>query len=91
MEVFEGVSTPVILAGDLNSTPDSEVLNLLRQSWHVPMKGDDNFTFSSVDPRREIDFIMYRPAERFELMEYRVIDEPLASDHRPVLMVLEVR
>ena len=70
------------------SFKDSEVLNLLRQSWHVPMKGDDHFTFSSVDPRVEIDFIMYRPAERFEFVEYRVIDEPLASDLRPVLLVL---
>jgi len=91
VEVFDDVTTPVILAGDFNSTPDSDVLNLLRQSWHVPMKGDDHFTFPSVDPRREIDFIMYRPAERFELVEYRVIDEPLASDHRPVLMVLEMK
>ena len=89
--MFDGVTTPIILAGDFNSTPDSEVLNLLRQSWHVPLKGDDRFTFSSVDPQREIDFIMYRPADRFELVEYRVIEEPLASDHRPVLMVLELR
>ena len=34
---------------------------------------------------------MYRPAERFELVEYHVIDEPMASDHRPVLMVLELK
>ncbi|MCH7475562.1 MAG: endonuclease/exonuclease/phosphatase family protein [Gemmatimonadetes bacterium] len=91
VSIFKDETIPVILAGDFNSTPDSEVLNLLRQSWHVPMKGDDHFTFSSVDPRVEIDFIMYRPDERFELVEYRVIDEPLASDHRPVLMVVEMR
>ena len=38
---------------------------------------------------REIDYILYRPQDRFAIVEHRVIGEPLASDHRPLL--LEVR
>ncbi len=84
-------ATPVILAGDFNSTPDSEVMSLVRGGWTLPDKGEDRLTFSSDDPRREIDFIGYRPAGVFEVVEQRVIDEPVASDHRPVLLVLRMR
>jgi hypothetical protein len=31
---------------------------------------------------------MYRPADHFEVVEHRVIHEPLVSDHRPVLIQL---
>jgi endonuclease/exonuclease/phosphatase family metal-dependent hydrolase len=93
-KVVDAVATetaPVILAGDFNSTPDSEVMSLLRRSWTLPDKGEDSLTFSSDDPRREIDFIAYRPEGAFEVIESRVIDEPVASDHRPVLLVLRMR
>ncbi len=82
---------PVILAGDFNSLPDSDILELVRQTFVVPEKGEDHFTFPSDRPDREIDFIAYRPAGRFSVIESRVIDEPVASDHRPLLLVLEVR
>jgi endonuclease/exonuclease/phosphatase (EEP) superfamily protein YafD len=35
-----------------------------------------------------IDYVMYRPAKRWQVVEVRVLDEPLASDHRPLLAVL---
>jgi endonuclease/exonuclease/phosphatase family metal-dependent hydrolase len=91
VDATAGESAPVILAGDFNSTPDSEVMSLIRGSWTLPDKGADRLTFSSDDPRREIDFIAYRPGEIFEVLEHRVIDEPIASDHRPVLLTLRMR
>jgi len=50
-----------------------------------------HFTFPADKPAREIDFVLYRPADRIELIEYRVVDERLASDHRPVLAVIVVK
>lgn len=88
---LEGESAPVILAGDFNSTPDSPVMRLLGREWEIPDKGEDHLTFRSDNPRREIDFILLRPGERFAVIESRVIDEPVASDHRPVLLVVELR
>ena len=41
-------------------------------------------------PDREIDFIMLRPTEAFEVIEHRVVDEGVASDHRPLLAVLRL-
>jgi endonuclease/exonuclease/phosphatase family metal-dependent hydrolase len=80
-----------ILAGDFNSTPDSEVMKSIGETFEVPDKGDDHFTFRSDRPDREIDFIVYRPADRFTVVESRVVDEPVASDHRPLLLVVEIR
>lgn len=91
LHLLENETVPVILAGDFNSTPDSEVMALIGESFTVPSKGEDHLTFRSDRPDREIDFIVYRPGERFRVIESRVIDEPVASDHRPVLLVLEVR
>ncbi len=89
LRVLEDEPVPVVLAGDFNSTPDSPVMNLVGESFAVPDKGDDHLTFRSDDPTREIDFIVFRPADRFTVIESRVIDEPLASDHRPVLLIVE--
>jgi endonuclease/exonuclease/phosphatase family metal-dependent hydrolase len=49
---------------------------------------DDHFTFSSTDPQREIDFIFAAPAARWSASGVRVIDERVASDHRPVFAEL---
>ena len=91
VELFEDADVPVILAGDFNSEPRSRVIDLLRRHWTVPEKGADHLTFPSDDPRVEIDYIMYRPAEAFTVTEHRVVDEPLVSDHRPVLIELVTR
>jgi endonuclease/exonuclease/phosphatase family metal-dependent hydrolase len=82
---------PVILAGDFNSTPESAVMTLVRETFTIPDKGSDHFTFPSHRADREIDFMAWRPAGRFTAVESRVIDEPVASDHRPVLLVVEIR
>ncbi|MCA9214688.1 MAG: DUF3472 domain-containing protein [Planctomycetales bacterium] len=80
---------PCVVAGDFNSKPDSPVLKLF-SDWNIPPKGDDHLTFSSDNPRIEIDFIMHRPDTAFIVREIDVIDEPVASDHRPVTVDLSV-
>ena len=80
---------PCIIAGDFNSKPDSPVLKLF-SDWHTPHKGEDHFTFSSDKPRIEIDYILHRPGTAFVVREIDVIDEPIASDHRPLIVDLFV-
>jgi endonuclease/exonuclease/phosphatase family metal-dependent hydrolase len=89
-ELFKDEMAPVILAGDFNSEPDSGVIALLKRYWEVPDKGDDHLTWPSDNPEVEIDYIMFRPADGFEVIEHRLIHEPLASDHRPLLLELRV-
>lgn len=91
VEIYRRETRPVILAGDFNSTPDSDVMKLLGKWWHIPAKGENHLTFPSDHPDREIDFIIYRPADEFDIVDSRVIQESMASDHRPVLLELRLR
>jgi endonuclease/exonuclease/phosphatase family metal-dependent hydrolase len=87
-----GAGPPAILAGDFNSEPGTAVMDTLAAlGWHVVPKDGSPLTFRSDEPVREIDFVMVRPQERFEVLEHRVIVEPVASDHSPIFAVLVVR
>jgi len=91
MELLEQEEGLVILAGDFNSMPESSVLALLATEWFVFPKVGPAFTFPADAPAREIDYVLIRPPEGVRVLEHRVLDEPVASDHRPVFLVLEVR
>jgi len=87
-ELFAGRDGLVILAGDINATPDSKTVETLKTKWTDAT--NDEPTFSSDRPRVKIDYIFYRPAEMLRVKETRVIKEPVTSDHSPVLSVLEI-
>lgn len=80
---------PTILAGDMNATPEAEPIQILQKQWTNAI--DDKATPSApaTKPRSRIDYIFYRPAADFEVIETKVIDESLASDHRPVFAILK--
>jgi endonuclease/exonuclease/phosphatase family metal-dependent hydrolase len=46
------------------------------------------FTYPAERPVRQIDFVMCRPADRWKVVEVRVLDEAVASDHRALVAVL---
>lgn len=80
---------PLILAGDLNDLPDSRVLADLRQVLTdcVSAAGDPaTWTYPADRPERRIDYILHN-ARGLRCLETRVLAEPIASDHRPVLSV----
>ena len=82
---------PAVLAGDFNSRRGDIVLrSLLDAGWFVLDKEGSSDTYPADEPVREIDFVMLRPASAFEVVEHRVVDERLASDHRPLLVVLRL-
>ena len=86
--VFADAKTPVIVAGDLNANPDSKPLAVLTPTWAVAT-GDKLLTFPAGKPAKQIDYVLFRPAGVFKIVDVKVIDEPVASDHRPLLAVLE--
>jgi endonuclease/exonuclease/phosphatase family metal-dependent hydrolase len=90
MELYEDCGLPIILAGDLNAAPGSDPINLLSREWSYAGQADPKPTMPSDRPRRKIDYIMYKPKGRWSVTETRVIDEKVASDHCPVLAVLEL-
>lgn len=90
-EIFASTSHLVILAGDLNANPDSEPLRILSKDWLVAMSDRPLATYPSSEPANQIDYILARPRERFRVISVEVLPEPVASDHRPVLAVIELR
>jgi len=89
--LFKRNKKPTILAGDLNATPESEPMRILFRFWTDASAGNPQPTFPSSSPRRRIDYVLFRPAHRWRVIESRVIEEKVASDHCPLLVVLELR
>jgi endonuclease/exonuclease/phosphatase family metal-dependent hydrolase len=80
---------PVIIAGDFNAVPLSGVINIL-DKYFTRTCSDCGFTIPVINPTKTIDFIAYKPSDKFTVIEHQVIDEKYASDHLPVLAVLKI-
>ena len=81
----------VLLAGDLNDTPESRTLVLLRERLdYRPRSEALRPTFPAPEPAKEIDYVLWRSAH-LKPVSSVVLDEPVASDHRPVLATFQLR
>lgn len=89
-EVFASPPRPVILAGDLNALPDSPPLEALRTGWTVLTDGPSLVTFPSSGPSRQIDYILAKAGDAPRVVRQEVVGEAVASDHRPVFVVVEM-
>jgi endonuclease/exonuclease/phosphatase family metal-dependent hydrolase len=90
-EVFSDNNFPSILAGDLNATPESEPIQILKTSWTDSAPENPAPTYSSENPEKKIDYILYHPEKRWEVLSTRVICDPIASDHCAILSVLKLK
>lgn len=88
-EFFARTERPTILAGDLNTTPDSKAFAVLLAQWANATAGQGLLTIPVEKPTKQIDYILFRPTGRFRTVSAVVVDERVASDHRPVLVTLE--
>jgi len=88
-ELFGRAADFMILAGDLNARPGSAPVKTLAKNWAFATEpgGKGLFTIPSDTPKQQIDYVLFRG--KFKAVEARVIEEKVASDHRPVLVVLE--
>lgn len=90
IEAIDLGAGPTVLGGDLNAVPGSPPLERLLASWRSATP-EPVPTFPAGAPTRQLDYILYRAAAALEPLECRVLDEPVASDHRPILAVFRVR
>lgn len=83
---------PAILMGDLNSTPEGMVLPKLRElGWKIANDADlTSKSYPADNPRVLLDYIAAYPGESVEFSGYMVVDEPEASDHRPVYAEVKI-
>lgn len=82
-------TSAVLLAGDLNDTSDSRTLREFAKRW-TSASDEPLFTVPVDQPDRQIDFLMFRRADRWKVREAQVLPEAVASDHRAVLAILEL-
>jgi endonuclease/exonuclease/phosphatase family metal-dependent hydrolase len=79
----------MFLAGDLNDVIGSPTLDEFDAEW-TRTNATPLPTIPVTAPQRQIDFVLYRPANRWKVIEVKVLDEVVASDHRGILAVLEL-
>jgi endonuclease/exonuclease/phosphatase family metal-dependent hydrolase len=87
----EDKNLPTILTGDLNAVPGSKPLAKLKdKGWITATLGKDLKTIGSKNPTRQIDYVLIRPEKNWKVIDVEVMDEPIASDHLPIVMTLEL-
>ena len=59
------------------------------EGWSDTAAQDPQPTNPADAPKVRIDYVFARPAARWRVVSVRVLDERVASDHRPVLAELE--
>ncbi len=84
----EAPHQPALLAGDFNDTPGSKTLERFATTW-TAANDKPLPTVPVKQPTRQIDFILFRPRQRWKVLEVKVLDEAIASDHRAIFAVLE--
>lgn len=89
IEVMEDFSTPKILMGDFNTTPDQEDYQYLLKNGKLKDVLDirEN-TFPSTEPKRRIDYILVSQDISSENAQ---VTSSLASDHLPISVDLSFK
>lgn len=82
---------PFFIAGDMNSLPDEAFTKTLGQEFTIisPTAGT---TYPADKPTDLIDYIAIENqfAKKIRIEDRRIIDEPAASDHRPICVDVEI-
>ena len=82
-------NTPAIFAWDLNDVPSSPTLKEIGKLW-LRTNPEITPTIPVAKPVRQIDYILVRPKERWKVVETKVLDEAVTSDHRAIFAVIEL-
>ncbi|TBW26773.1 endonuclease/exonuclease/phosphatase family protein [Gramella sp. KN1008] len=83
---------PMILAGDLNAEPGSPEITFLLNKWTAADTSPSPApTYPSGKPDKKIDYILFYPKERWKILDTRVVNDSIASDHNAFFSVLELR
>jgi endonuclease/exonuclease/phosphatase family metal-dependent hydrolase len=76
-----------LLLGDLNSVPRSDAMTFLGESW-IDASADSGPTVPAGKPAHKIDYVLVPKGSPWKVVSAKVLDEPVASDHRPVVVEL---
>jgi len=91
IEVLRLETLPVIVAGDFNAAPGTRIINALDSYFTRTCITGCGFTIPATNANKTIDFIAFAQSDKFSVLEHKVIDEKLASDHLPVFSVIRIK
>lgn len=82
---------PFIIAGDMNAEPGSDFVKGLQKNYHI-FNNLKQPTWPASEPKEMIDYIAVWKdrSEGYANVHTWVVDEPLASDHRPIMSKIRV-
>ena len=83
---LKGRKNQLFLAGDMNATPDSEEMGMLRENWADLT--NRVFTYHTSKPEIKIDYIYSKPSKNVELVNTMVKEDVKLSDHFPVISTI---
>jgi endonuclease/exonuclease/phosphatase family metal-dependent hydrolase len=86
-ELLTREGPPAILGGDLNARPGTGAITIIEEQWTNALAQDLEPTGRPGFIRG--DYVLYRPTACWRVIQGTVLDDRVASDHRPVLAVLE--
>ena len=79
---------PFLLAGDWNDAPDSELLQEMREYFTI--LSTNEASYPADEPQECLDYVAVFKGNSVEVLKSTVINEPEASDHRPVVVRIEL-
>ncbi|MFV0507535.1 MAG: endonuclease/exonuclease/phosphatase family protein [Bacteroidales bacterium] len=86
---FENSETPTILIGDLNAEPGSQTLKVIGKVFQKPdIATAYKPTYSSDNPRKCIDHILFNTPDKWEVLDYEIICDDYITDHCAIVATL---
>ena len=80
---------PLFLAGDMNAEPESDFIKELQKDFRI-LSDPKQHTFPAPAPKETIDYVAaFKQNDKgFAVVSSEVVNEPVASDHRPIVVEL---
>ena len=90
MTISGKTKKPLFIAGDFNALPDDEVFRTLSGKFTILTDGVTP-TFPSDNPKEVLDYIILSNGDNVTVHKSEVVNAPIASDHRPVLIEVTIK
>ena len=80
---------PLFWAGDMNAEPESDFIKELQKDFRI-LSDPKQHTFPAPAPKETIDYVaVFKQNDKgFAVVSSEVVNEPVASDHRPIVVKL---
>ncbi len=82
-------SKPAVICGDFNMQPGSKSCTMMEEEW-LALSDTTLRTYPADAPEVTIDYFWGLKGSEYIVSKYVVLEEPVASDHRPLVLNVEI-